>query len=182
MNNFVHVHPTFGCFLSSVNPLRNSDVQFVSHVRLFAIPLTVAHHAPPTVESSRQEYCSGLPFPSPGDLLNPGIELSSLPHCMQTLYPLSHEGSCTKMPTQTWGKLILLIKSCNLPYNLCDQKLSLIYSWHPRELPNKTHCPVCAGLLMAACSKLSSSSQEKYLRFSLNRHTKEELASAAAQL
>ena len=26
MNNFVHVHPTFGCFLSSVNPLRNSDV------------------------------------------------------------------------------------------------------------------------------------------------------------
>ena len=36
--------------------------------------LTVAYHAPPSMGFSRQEYCSGLPFPSPGDLPDPGIE------------------------------------------------------------------------------------------------------------
>ena len=37
----------------------------------------VAHQAPLTMGFSRQEYWSGLPFPSPGDLPNPGIELKS---------------------------------------------------------------------------------------------------------
>ena len=37
-------------------------------------PMTVAHQAPPSMEFSRQEYWSGLPFPSPGDPPNPGIE------------------------------------------------------------------------------------------------------------
>ena len=37
-------------------------------------PWTIAHQAPPSVEFSRQEYWSGLPFPSPGDLPDPGIE------------------------------------------------------------------------------------------------------------
>jgi len=39
-----------------------------------AIPLTVAHQAPLPTGFPRQEYWSGLPFPPPGDLLNPGIE------------------------------------------------------------------------------------------------------------
>ena len=39
-----------------------------------AIPWTGAYQAPPSMESSRQEYWSGLPFPFPGDLPNPGIE------------------------------------------------------------------------------------------------------------
>ena len=43
-------------------------------VRLFVAPWTVAHQAPLYVEFSRQEYWSGLPFPSPRDLPNPGIE------------------------------------------------------------------------------------------------------------
>ena len=37
-------------------------------------PWTVANHAPPSMGFSRQEYWSGLPFPSPGDLPDPGIE------------------------------------------------------------------------------------------------------------
>ena len=41
-------------------------------------PWTVAHQAPPTMEFSRQEYWSGLPFPSPGDLPDTGIEPGSL--------------------------------------------------------------------------------------------------------
>ena len=50
----------------------------LSRVRLFATPWTVAYQAPPSMEFSRQEYWSGLPFPSPGDLHGPGIEPGSL--------------------------------------------------------------------------------------------------------
>ena len=44
------------------------------------------------MEFSRQEYWSGLPFPSPGDLPNPGIQPRPL-HCRQILYHLSHQES-----------------------------------------------------------------------------------------
>ena len=49
-------------------------VKLLSHVRLFVTPWTTAYQVPPSVGFSRQEYWSGLPFPSPGDLPNPGIE------------------------------------------------------------------------------------------------------------
>ena len=49
-------------------------VKSLSRVRLFATPWTVAHQAPPSMGFSGQEYWSGLPFPSPGDLPKPGIE------------------------------------------------------------------------------------------------------------
>ena len=55
-------------------------------------PITVAYQAPPSMEFSRQEYWSGLPFTSPGDLPNPGIN-PGLPHCRQTLYCLSYQRS-----------------------------------------------------------------------------------------
>ena len=46
----------------------------LSHVRLFVTPWTVAHQAPPSMGFSKQDYWSGLPFPSPGDLPNPRIK------------------------------------------------------------------------------------------------------------
>ena len=46
----------------------------LSCVRLFVTPWTVAYQAPPSMGFSRQEYWSRLPFLSPGDLPNPGIE------------------------------------------------------------------------------------------------------------
>ena len=49
----------------------------LSHIQLFATPWTVACQAPLSMEFSRQEYWSGLPFPSPGDLPDPGIEPGS---------------------------------------------------------------------------------------------------------
>ena len=49
----------------------------LSRVQLFATPWTVAHQAPPSMEFSRQAYWSGLPFPSPGDLPDPGIKPGS---------------------------------------------------------------------------------------------------------
>ena len=47
----------------------------LSCVRLFATSWTIAHQAPLSKEFSRQEYWNGLPFPTPGDLPNPGIKL-----------------------------------------------------------------------------------------------------------
>ena len=52
-------------------------VKSLSHVRLFATPWTVAYQASPSMGFSREEYWSGLSFPSPGDLPNPGIEPGS---------------------------------------------------------------------------------------------------------
>ena len=49
----------------------------LSRVQLFATPWTVAYQAPPPMGFSWQECWSGLPFPSPGDLPNPGIEPGS---------------------------------------------------------------------------------------------------------
>ena len=47
----------------------------VTSVQLFSTPWTVAHQAPLSMGFPRQEYWSGLPFPSPGDLPDPGIKL-----------------------------------------------------------------------------------------------------------
>ena len=52
-------------------------VKPLSYVQLFATPWTLAYQAPPSMGFSRQECWSGLPFPSPGDLPDPGIEPGS---------------------------------------------------------------------------------------------------------
>ena len=52
-------------------------VKSLSLVRLFATPWTVAYQAPPSMGFSKQEYWSGLTFPSPGALPKPWIEPGS---------------------------------------------------------------------------------------------------------
>ena len=67
--------------LSSINKKAYSlkmKVKSLSHVQLFATPWTVAYQAPPSMGFSRQEYWSGLPFPSPGNIPDPGVEPESL--------------------------------------------------------------------------------------------------------
>ena len=79
-------------------------VQWVSQVRLFATPWTAARQAPLSMEFSRQEYWSGLPCPSPGDLSNPGTEPISLP------YLALADGFFTiGIPMSKWGNLIPVI-------------------------------------------------------------------------
>ena len=73
-------------------------VKSFSRIRLFATPWSVAHQAPPSMEFSKQEYWSGLPFPSPEDLPDPGIEPMSL-----TLLG----GFCTAEPP---GNFIIKVK------------------------------------------------------------------------
>ena len=62
---------------SICHEMMGSEVKSLSRVRLFATPWTVAYQAPPSLGFSWQEYWSGLPFPSPGDLPNPEIEPGS---------------------------------------------------------------------------------------------------------
>ena len=69
-----------------------SEVKSPSHVWLFATLWTVASQAPPSMGFSRQEYWSGLPFPSPGDLPNPRIE------------PGSPALQADSLPTELWRK------------------------------------------------------------------------------
>ena len=59
---------------------------------LFATPWTAAHQAPLSMRFSRQGYWSGLPFPPPGDLPNPGIE------------PWSPALQADTLPTELQGK------------------------------------------------------------------------------
>ena len=82
----------------------NEFVKSLSHLQTFAMPRTVAYQAPPSMGFSRQEYQSGLPFPSPGDLPDPGIEprspalqadaLPSEPHefKLANLFPWNRKG------------------------------------------------------------------------------------------
>ena len=84
-DNFSSV--VFICFTSSERKIlktKNRSVwtlpcewQLLSRVLLLATPWTIAHQPPLSMEFSRQKYCSGLPFPSPGDLPDPGIKPGS---------------------------------------------------------------------------------------------------------
>ena len=63
----------------NINNLRYADevkVKSLNHANSATLG-TIAHQAPPSMGFSRQEYWSGLPFPSAGDLPNPGIKLRS---------------------------------------------------------------------------------------------------------
>ena len=66
----------------------------LSCVQLFVTPWTVAYQAPQSMEFSRQEFWSGLPFPSPGDLPDPGIE------------PWTPELQADALPSEPSGKPI----------------------------------------------------------------------------
>ena len=66
-------------------------VKSLSRVQLFETPWTAAHQASPSMGFSRQEYWSGVPLPSSGDLPHPGIEPTTPELC--TNLPLSHQGN-----------------------------------------------------------------------------------------
>ena len=66
-----------------------------SCVQLFVTTWCVALQAPLSMEFSRQEYRSGLPFPSPGDLPNPGVETGCLLHWQADSLPLAPQKTGT---------------------------------------------------------------------------------------
>ena len=77
----------------------------LSCVQLFVTPWIVAQQAPLSMGFSRPEYWSGLPFPSAGDLPNPGIEpRSPASHARAHTHTHTHTGEHTHTHTHThWG-------------------------------------------------------------------------------
>ena len=92
------------CFLVVLSPI---CAQWLSHVRLFVTPWTVALQAPLSIEIFQARILEWVACPLPGDLPNPGIE-PSLPHCRRILYQLSHQGAqeyCSGQPIPSPGDL-----------------------------------------------------------------------------
>ena len=83
--------PHILCFSFSLKYLY-SMLSCFSCVWLFCDPMDCSLPAPLSMRFSRQEYWNGLPFPSPGDLPDPGVELTS-PALQVDSLPLSHQGS-----------------------------------------------------------------------------------------
>ena len=91
----------------------------LSHVQLFATPWTVSHQAPQSMGFFRQEYWSGLPFPIPGILPDPGIEpMSPMSPALAGRF-FTH---CATWETQYLSNLVFLdndlIIACFLHTNL----------------------------------------------------------------
>ena len=100
-------------------------VSVLSHVRLFATPWTVARQAPLSMEFSRQEYWSGLLFPPPEVLSDPGIEPAS---------PASPALACLFFTTSaTWWVFF--------PVKLSLSKIDVILLMAMLRLPRNTQGP-----------------------------------------
>ena len=88
--NFSHNH--LKSFLVLHINIYFKSVCMLSHVWFFVTPYTVAHRTPLSMGFSREEYWSGLPFPSPGDHPNQGIKphLPHFPHLLHCRWILYH--------------------------------------------------------------------------------------------
>ena len=108
------------------------QMKLLSCVQLIVITWTVAYQASPSMGFSRQEYWSGLPFPCPGDLPNPGIEHRS-PTLQADALPSEPPGNVFTtrftnildllLRTTAWGKKKNLFKICLLTMHLVTQEL-----------------------------------------------------------
>ena len=112
----------------------------ISHVRLFATPWTIAHQASPAMEFPRQDYWSGLPFPSPRIYLpDPGIEPRS---------PALQADSLTVWACRERSCWILLCRMCLLgsvstvsPIIRCARSQSTLLLALPSAPPHLWDCP-----------------------------------------
>ena len=105
-------------------------------------PWTVAHRAPLSMEFSRQEYWNGYPFPSQGDLPNPGMELLStcLLHWQVDSLPLSHLESPALVQiliidekTRKYESVSHPVMSKSLHLSDCRQPVSSIHGFSGQE-------------------------------------------------
>ena len=100
MQKFIHI-------LLYLWLVRACSCSILSHVRLFETPWTVAYKSPLSMEFSRQEYWSGLPIPSPGDLPNSGIKPTS---------PVFPEWSGGFFTTEPLGKWLVITALFTISY------------------------------------------------------------------
>ena len=139
----------------------------VNHIQLLATAWTVGHQSPLSMGFPSQEYWSGLPSPSPGDLPNPGIKPTSLASPASThrwiLYHQCHQGrrqaviiiflvlkpDSQKMPMQEpkapgWMKALLgPLQTALIPHQfgfnrlITGDNLDWVWHWSPLVLPMK---------------------------------------------
>ena len=95
-----------------------------------ATPWTVAYQALPSMGFSRQEYWSGLPFPSPGDLPNPGIEPRS-PALQTDALPSEPPGKPCRGCDCVIDGLIVPASSINAINQSPDFYIVTLFSWFP---------------------------------------------------
>ena len=121
-----------------------------SHVRFCATQWTIACQAPLSMEISRPEYWSWLPFPSPGDLPDQGSN-SGLPHCRQVLYHLSYQGSPQFSSLQLLSHVQLFVAPWTVA---CQASLYITNSWRLLKLMSlelvmlSNHLILCHPLLI----------------------------------
>ena len=110
----------------TVSPLKvKVKVKLLSHVWLFATPWTVAYQAPPSMGFSRQKYRSGLPFPSSGDLPNPGIKPGS-PALQTDALPSEPPGKpFSSIPIQMLGEMTNICSHRKLKDAVVDRELKV---------------------------------------------------------
>ena len=106
----------------------------------FATLWTVAHQVPLSLGFPRQEYWSGLPFPSPGDLPDPGIISLSLvsPALQEDFLPAEPPGKVDLMILVPWGPFWCLkvrLWSPSVPPRFQSFLVSLVFPFDDRELP-----------------------------------------------
>ena len=136
-----HIHKTFQKWLLTRISLCDC-VCVLSHVWLFATAWTVVHQAPLSMEFSRQEYWSGLPFPSPGNLPDPGIEPTS-PALAGGFFTTELHGKLRTLQSLLFGyrnssfrdsKFAMLMKKCNIiyicSYMFISKKYKLKQQWN----------------------------------------------------
>ena len=102
-----------------------------NHVWLFATLWTVAHRAPLSMGFSRQEYWSGLSWPPPEDLPNPGVEPTS------PVFPASAGSSLPLAPPG--NSLVFVLES---PFPWYGHSHSYRMPYHPSESVKQVTCPV----------------------------------------
>ena len=126
--------------------------QSLSCVRLFVNPWTVAHQVPLPLGFSRQEYSSGLPFLSPGDLPNPGWNQHFL-HWQADSLPRSNLVS-TQLPFDV-VQLLSRVRPFETPWTAARQaSLSFTTSWSllkPMSIESvlpSNHLVLCHPLLL----------------------------------
>ena len=139
-------HPVSGAGLCNFG-IGKVKVKSLSHVRLLATPWTVAYQAPLSMGFSRQEYWSGLPFPSSGDLPDPGIK----PRC-----PALQADALTSEPISGAEKIRCgLHLICFFPHIYLYVSMYLdIYHWvervgHDLETKPPSHIPVYLSIYLS---------------------------------
>ena len=127
--------------------------QSLSSVRLFATPWTVACQVPLSMGLPRQEYWSGLPFPFPGDLPDPGTELVSLALQMDYL-PLSHLKSHS-----VYGEMYKNIDSKTESCEIMSDNISFLISYVLSKSYMRSISYITHTIFMPACSVGSNTSR-----------------------